>query len=116
MGFWRTRPRRTTTAALRDVIRTGLEEVLADLDTDPTPLDAVTRGRPGIAPTLELLRPRALVYMPLRARDRILGVLALIRIERELHDGRRRDRSRARGAGRRRGRQRQPLQRRRTRT
>jgi PAS domain S-box-containing protein len=61
------------------VVRTGLEEVLADLDTDPGPLAAVTRGRPGIAPTVELLRPRALVYMPLRARDRVLGVLALIR-------------------------------------
>ena len=98
------------------VIRTGLEEVLADLDTDPAPLAAVTRGRPGIAPTLELLRPRALVYVPLRARDRILGVLALDPYERELQHGRRRDRSRAGGAGRRRGRQRQPLQRRRTRT
>jgi PAS domain S-box-containing protein len=61
------------------VIRTGLEEVFADLDADPGPLAAVTRGRPEIAPTVELLRPRALVYMPLKARDRILGVLALIR-------------------------------------
>ena len=69
------------------VIRTGLEEVLADLDTDPTPLAAVTRGRPGIAPTLELLRPRALVYIPLRARDRILGVLALIRISENFTTG-----------------------------
>ena len=98
------------------VIRTGLEEVLADLDTDPAPLVAVTRGRPGIAPTLELLRPRALVYVPLRARDRILGVLALIRISENFTHGRRRDRARARGAGRRRGRQRQPLQRGGTRT
>ena len=69
------------------VIRTGLEEVLADLDTDPTPLAAVTRGRPGIAPTLELLRPRALVYVPLRARDRILGVLALIRTSENFSTG-----------------------------
>jgi signal transduction histidine kinase/putative methionine-R-sulfoxide reductase with GAF domain len=61
------------------VIRTGQEEVLADLLTDPGPLAAVTRGRPGIAPTVELLRPCALVYMPLRARERVLGVLALIR-------------------------------------
>ena len=69
------------------VIRTGLEEVLADLDTDPAPLAAVTRGRPGIAPTLELLRPRALVYVPLRARDRILGVLALIRTSENFSTG-----------------------------
>ena len=61
------------------MIRTGKEEVLADLLTDPGPLAAITRGRPGITPTVDLLKPRALVYMPLRARDRVLGVLALIR-------------------------------------
>src|SRR6478609_2176058 len=69
------------------VIRTGLEEVLADLDTDPAPLAAVIRGRPAAVPTLELFRPRALVYVPLRARDRILGVLALIRISENFTTG-----------------------------
>ncbi len=61
------------------VILSGVEEVLFDLDVDPGPLAAVTRGRPGIQPTVDLLKPRALVYMPLRARGRTLGVLALIR-------------------------------------
>jgi signal transduction histidine kinase/putative methionine-R-sulfoxide reductase with GAF domain len=61
------------------VIRSGEEEVLGDLDSDPGPLAAVTRGRPQIQPTVDLLKPRGLVYMPLKARDRILGVLALIR-------------------------------------
>ena len=41
----------------------------------------MTRGRPRILPTVELLHPRALVYMPLKARDEVLGVLALIRTE-----------------------------------
>src|SRR3954451_12104561 len=61
------------------VIRTGQEEVLADLDADPGPLAGATGGRRGIGPTVDLLKPRALVYMPLRARERVLGVLALIR-------------------------------------
>jgi signal transduction histidine kinase/transcriptional regulator with GAF, ATPase, and Fis domain len=63
------------------VLRTGKEEVLADLHSDPGSLAGVIRGRPGIADTVDQLRPRALVYMPLRARDRVLGVLALIRTE-----------------------------------
>jgi PAS domain S-box-containing protein len=61
------------------VIRTGEPEILLDLDADPTPLQDVTRGRPEITPTVDLLKPRSLVYMPLIAREHILGVLALIR-------------------------------------
>ncbi len=61
------------------VIRTGEPEILLDLDADPTPLQDVTRGRPEINPTVDLLRPRSLVYMPLIARAHTLGVLALIR-------------------------------------
>ena len=84
-GFWRNPPSPDDDGGSARVIRTGLEEVLADLDTDPAPLAAVTRGRPGIAPTVELLRPRALVYMPLRARDRHARCAGLDPDERELH-------------------------------
>ncbi len=61
------------------VIRTGEPEIFLDLEADPTPLQDVTRGRPAITPTVDLLKPRSLVYMPLIARGHTLGVLALIR-------------------------------------
>ena len=98
------------------VIRTGLEEVLADLDTDPAPLAAVIRGRPAAAAdarAASAARPRLRAAAGARPHSRCAGVDPY---ERELQHGRRRDRSRAGCAGRGRGRQRQPLQRRRTRT
>jgi signal transduction histidine kinase/putative methionine-R-sulfoxide reductase with GAF domain len=72
-------PSRDDTGGSAKVIRTGEPEVLLDLDADPVPLQDVTRGRPGIGPTVDLLKPRSLVYMPLIARGHTLGVLALIR-------------------------------------
>jgi PAS domain S-box-containing protein len=62
-----------------NVVRTGEAEILLDLDADPSPLAAVTHGRPTIQPTVDLLQPKSLVYMPLKARGEVLGVLALIR-------------------------------------
>jgi len=61
------------------VVRTGEPEVLLALDADPGPLSAVTRGRPSIQRTVDLLQPKSLVYMPLKVRGEVLGVLALIR-------------------------------------
>ena len=72
-------PSPADTGGSAKVILTGEPEILLDLDADPTPLEDVTRGRPAIGPTVELLKPRSLVYMPLVARGHILGVLALIR-------------------------------------
>ncbi|MFZ1878933.1 MAG: GAF domain-containing protein [Gaiellaceae bacterium] len=72
-------PSPADTGGSAKVIRTGEPEILLDLDADPSPLEDVTRGRPAIGPTVELLRPRSLVYMPLIARGHTLGVLALIR-------------------------------------
>ena len=96
------------------VIRTGSEEVLADLDTDPGPL-AARHPRPAgdradgrAAPAA---RPRLRAAAGARPHPRRAGVDPH---ERELQPGRCRDRPRAGGAGRRRGRQCQPLQRRRT--
>jgi PAS domain S-box-containing protein len=72
-------PNAGDTGGSAKVIRTGQPEILLDLDLDPAPLQEVTRGRPGITPTVDLLKPRSLVYMPLIARGHTLGVLALIR-------------------------------------
>ncbi len=68
------------------VVRTGEPEILLDLDADPSPLARVTRGRPGIQRTVDLLRPKSLVYMPLKARGHVLGVLALIRTVERFHE------------------------------
>ena len=78
-GLFAHPPALADTGGSAKVIRTGEPEILLDLDIDPAPLEDVTRGRPAIGPTVELLKPRSLVYMPLVARGHILGVLALIR-------------------------------------
>jgi PAS domain S-box-containing protein len=72
-------PTAADTGGSAKVIRTGQPEILLDLDADPSPLEDVTRGRPAITSTVDLLKPRSLVYMPLIARGHTLGVLALIR-------------------------------------
>jgi signal transduction histidine kinase/putative methionine-R-sulfoxide reductase with GAF domain len=78
-GLLAHRPSPADTGGSAKVIRTGEPEILLDLDADPSPLQDATRGRPAIGPTVELLKPRSLVYMPLIARGHTLGVLALIR-------------------------------------
>ncbi len=80
-------PVASDTGGSAKVIRTGEPEILLDLDVDPAPLQDVTRGRPTIGPTVELLKPRSLVYMPLIARGHTLGVLALIRTSSSFDEG-----------------------------